>query len=560
MRFGPFVLDRQRAELMRGGIAVPLRPKAFTLLSLFAARPSRVLSKEELLDAAWPGVVVTEDSLTQCVHELRTALGDAGPVMLRTVPRRGYRLDAEVIPDPAPSAPDLSAASVPPGSAAPRASGWRERLLGWFGAALTLALMAGLAVFAVLRPPAQPPLGVSARPPLSIIVLPLVNARGESDWFSDALSNDLTFELGQVPGAFVISRDTAFTYKGKVVDPRAAARDLGVRYVVQGSVQRESERVRLRLSMVDGETGALQWSQEFDSDRAGLPASLADTAQQVARSLSVQMYRSTGARAAALSPDQVQADDLAMQGWAVWFRGFTPENLREAGRLFDAAVRRDPGSIRGWGGVAVVNGTGAAINWVPDKAAAMTRLQQASDRLQVLDADDFLTYLARSNIANLNGDNEGRLLIGTAMIERFPSHPQSHFTRAQALANLGRFDECVEPAKRAVRLGPRDYFAGIWNWQIGTCQFMRGDYRQAAQFARAAQQTGPRLPLPPLLLAASLARDGDTNQARRVVADYRARFPDYKTSEIELIMRSRHPAYVEGRTRMIETLRELGMP
>jgi DNA-binding winged helix-turn-helix (wHTH) protein/TolB-like protein len=306
VRFGPFVLDRQRAELMRGGVAVPVRPTAFSLLSLFAARPGRVLSKEELLDAAWPGVVVTEDSLTQCVHELRTALGDAGPVMLRTVPRRGYRLDAEVMPD---AAADLSAASVPPDSAAPRAPGWRERLLGWFGAALTLALMAGLAVFAVLRPPAQPPMGVSARPPLSIIVLPLVNARGESVWFSDALSNDLTFELGQVPGAFVISRDTAFTYKGKVVDPRAVARELGVRYVVQGSVQRESDRVRLRLSMVDGETGALQWSQEFDSDRAGLPASLADTAQQVARSLSVQMYRSTGARAAALSPDQVQADD-----------------------------------------------------------------------------------------------------------------------------------------------------------------------------------------------------------------------------------------------------------
>jgi tetratricopeptide (TPR) repeat protein len=131
--------------------------------------------------------------------------------------------------------------------------------------------------------------------------------------------------------------------------------------------------------------------------------------------------------------------------------------------------------------------------------------------------------------------------------------------RGLALMNLGRLEECVEPAKRALRLGPRDTFAGLWNWQIGTCHFMRGEYREAVQFARAAQQAGPRLPLPPLLLAASLAREGNTEEARRVVADFLARNPDYKTSQIELLMRSRHPRYVEGRERLIATLRELGM-
>lgn len=550
LRFGEFTLDLRRAELLRDGVVMPLRPKPFALLGKFAAQPGRVLSKEELIEAGWPGVVVTEDSLTQCVHELRTALGDAGPVLLRTIPRRGYRFDARVEPD-APTADASAAPTTPP---------WRERLVRWLGAAFTLALLAGLALFAVLRPPASAPAAVSA-PPLSIVVLPLVNTGGETDWFTEALSNDLTLELGLVPGAFVISRDTAFTFKGRAVDPRAVARDLGVRYVVQGTVHRVGEQVRLRLAMVDGESGALQWSQQFDSDRARLAASLDGIAQQVARSLSVQMYRSSGERAFALKPDQVQADDFAMQGWAVYYRGFTPENLREAGRLFEAAVRRDPGSVRGWGGVAVANGVGAAINWVPDRAAAMVRLQQASDRLQALDADSFFALLSKANLANLNGDNEGRLLIAQAMVERFPSQPQSHFNLAQALTNLGRFDECVEPARRAIRLGPRDVFVGVWNWQIGTCHFMRGDYVQAVHFARAARQAGPSLPLPPLLLAASLARTGNAGEARQIVADYMTRSPGYQASNIELQgMRSRHPSYVEGRNRMIETLHELGMP
>jgi DNA-binding winged helix-turn-helix (wHTH) protein/TolB-like protein len=548
--FGSFVLDLQRAELLRDGIAVPLRPKAFALLSLLAQRAGRVLPKQEILDAIWPGIIVTEDSLTQCVHELRTALGEHGAELVRTVPRRGYRFDGEVRPDTS-NARQPTAAHVAP------ATMRRDRLVAWLGGALTLTLLAALGGFAVLR--ASSPDAAYSAPPLSIVVLPLVNAGGESDWFSDALSNDLTTELGQVWGSFVISRETAFTYRGKAADPRVVARELGVRYVVQGNVRRDGERVRMDLSMVDGASGALHWSQQTESDRAQLAASLEGIARQVARSLSVQMYRSSGERITALEPGQVQADDMAMQGWAVWFRGFTPENLREAGRLFEAAVDRDPPSIRGWGGVAVVNGVGGAINWLPDKSAAMARLQQASDRLQVLDGDSLFAWLARSNIANLKDDYEGWLLLVTAMAERFPSHPQPHFTRGLALMNLGRLEECVEPAKRALRLGPRDTFAGLWNWQIGTCHFMRGEYREAVQFARAAQQAGPRLPLPPLLLAASLAREGNTEEARRVVADFMARNPDYKTSQIELLMRSRHTRYVEGRERLIATLRELGM-
>jgi tetratricopeptide (TPR) repeat protein len=237
-----------------------------------------------------------------------------------------------------------------------------------------------------------------------------------------------------------------------------------------------------------------------------------------------------------------------MQGWGVYFRGLTRDNLVEAGRLFDAAVARDPQSIRGWGGVAVINGVALAIQWAPDRATATARLELAAERLLALDEDGLFAHLARSNLANLRADYEGWLLLLTRTIERFPSHAPSHGARGLALMNLGRFDECVAPARRAILLGPRDPFVGLWNWQIGTCHFMRGEYREAAQFARNAQQAGPNLPLPPLLLAAALSRAGHDDEARAIVAEYVRRHPAYRAADIEKLMRSQHPRYVEVAT------------
>lgn len=543
LRFGGFTLDLARAELLRHGREVPLRPKTFALLAYLARNPSRVLSKQELLDAVWPGLVVTEDSLTQCIHDLRTALGDAGAHLVRTVARRGYRFDADI--------EDATAASRPrPHSV------MRRPAAALAGMAAVLLAAAGL--FAVLRPVPSP---LEARP-LSIVVLPLAGdaVNATDDWFSQAMTRDLTLELGQVSGTLVISRDTASTYKGKV-DPRRVASELGVRYVVTGGFRRDGDRVQLDLSMVDGSSGAQQWTQRFDIERTRLGETISDIARQVARSLSVQMLRAGGERAAALRPEQVQADDLAMQGWSVYFRGVSRENLSEAGRLFEASVARDPSCIRGWGGVAVVNGLLLGNLWTPDRQAAMVRLEQARTRLHELDQNDIHAYFAKYFIALIKSEYEDLLAISTEMIERFPSNPQPHFGVGVALMNLGRFEECVEPSKRAIRLGPRDPAAAVWHRQIGTCHFFRGEYREAAEYARTAQQLNPNVALAPLLLAASLGRLGETGEARAVVAAILKRNPEAKAADVEGILRvNRNQRYLEARQRWIDTLRELGLP
>jgi TolB-like protein/DNA-binding winged helix-turn-helix (wHTH) protein len=542
LRFASFTLDVERAELLRDGQPVPLRPKAFALLTLFARNPRRLLTKDELLQAVWPGVVVTDDSLTQCIHDVRSALGDDGVQMIRTVARRGYRFEAGVHPDRA------ALALVPAVDS--------KRHIGLVGAAVAVALIVGLVAFVLQRPVQKPEFA----PALSIVVLPLVTEGGSDEWLSDGLTRDLTTELGQISGAFVISRDTAHTYKSKPVDPRQVAHELGVRYVVGGAVRRDGERVQLTLSMVDGETGAQRWAQQFDVERTRLASALDEIGKQVARSLSVQMIRAEGERVASLQPQQVPADDLAMQGWSIYFRGASRENLTEANRLFEAAVARDPHCIRAWGGVAVMNGLLAGNLWAPDHAAAVARLDEAARRLHELDAYDAYTFYARYFLALLKSDYESVLAISTTMTERFPSHPQPHFGRALALMNLGRFDECIEPTQRAIKLGPRDPGLPLWKRQIGMCYFMRGEYREAAEYAREAQQLGPHLQTAPLLLAAALSRSGQRDEARAVITELLQRNPDAKASDVEKILRmNRNERYLEGRNRWIDTLRELGM-
>ena len=396
----------------------------------------------------------------------------------------------------------------------------------------------------------------------SLVVLPLVDEseKRDGDWFVDVLTSDLTAELGRLPSTLVISRDTARTFKGKAADPRDVARDLGVRYVIRGSARRAGERVRLDLEMVDGESGLQAWSQRVDLDRGRLAGGLGDVALQLARSLNVQTYRSSGAKAAALKPHEIQADDLAMQGWAAWFRGITPENLREAASLFDQAVQRDPRSTRGLGGVAFVYRLGAQFGWLPDRDAAMSKAEQATERLRAIDENDFFTLLSRQSIAVGRGDWEASLTIADATLERFPSHAPSLGFRAMALMGQGRFDECLDPPKRALRIGPRDILVGGWNVIIAQCHFMRAEYPLAADFARTAWQANPRLPLPPLTLAAALHREGKVDEARRIVVEYRSRNPEFEASHLSRMMVGTEPRYAEGRQRMIDSLRALGIP
>lgn len=621
LHFGPFVLDTRRVELRRDGVVVPLPPKPFALLATLASNPGTVLRREDLFAAVWPGAVVSDDSLTQAVREVRVALGDAGAPLLRTVARHGYRFDAEVVdadepparpattPQGAgaaadehrpsrpaggaaaagePAVPD-STAPAPPEYAAPAGpsqapkppwwglagvAGRPASMLRWVGA---LALAGAAVVAGVLRvddfaralpdrlgsaiggPTAEP--ARAAAPRLSLVVLPLdVEAGSESgDWFSDPLTTDLTMDLGKVSGMFVISRETAFAYKGRQVDPRAVARELNVRYVVRGTVGRKGNAVRLDMALIDGETGRQRWAERFDLDRADLQRSLREVTGVLSRSLGVELHRAEGQRAATLEPRQVQADDLAMQGWAVWFRGLSPENTFEALRLFEEAVARDPDSLRAWSGIGLMNAQAANHGWLPDPAPARARQRDALHQMERIDGEDMLTYFARVDPYYRRQDFAGLLQLAQTLVERFPNHPWSHHQHAAALMHLGRFDECVAPVHRALRLGPRDTLRPVVRGMAALCHFAAGGYPESVAEARQMMQESPTQAGPQLMLAAALVHAGRLEDAQAIVRENQGR-PMFAQQSLRQVLPGTHPRLVEAREQLLGALKKLGVP
>lgn len=562
LQLGGFVLDLARAELRSpDGQLAALRRQALQVLLVLGANAGHVVGKDELLRLVWPKVVVGEDSLAQAIAEIRRVLDDREHRQVRTVARRGYMLV------PAPPAGDAATGGAavpdPHASAAVARTGlqtWRRK---WVGPALAVGAAAaalGIALAprgAIDAVPVETVAG--AVPVRSLVVLPFEPGPGATDqgWFADALTADLTSALGSWRDVLVIGRGTASRYRGKDVDPRDVARELGVRYVIRGSVRRDGDRVRLDLAMVDGQTGAQRWAEQIDVERTRLAQSIDEIRGGLARTLLVELGRSVGQQIERMRPEQAEADDLAMHGTAVFLRSLGPENFAEAGRLFEQAVAMDPNSIRGLAGVSLVNSMGVLFNWLPDRDSAVRRSEQALARLESLEANGHLTLLARAALVNLHADWEGLLTVAGTLLEHFPADATSHHHRCSALLRLGRFDDSIQSCERALRISPRDSRVAIWHGLIGMDHFMQGRYALAASHARHTVTGNPKLPFYWLLLVASLARDGRPDEARKVLADFDARHAGFDLSGVPVLWPATNPAFVTGRDLIVATVQGL---
>lgn len=550
LHLGSFVLDLADGELRRAdGQLAALRRQALAVLMVLGSRAGRVVGKDELMRRVWPDVVVGDDSLAQAIAEIRRVLGDSEHQRVRTVARRGYLL----MPDEAAPGPEESTAAPIAASAAAAPSA-RHRVA--FAAAL-LVLAAAIGGFLALGPWRNAP--APAVPLRSLVVLPLDSEVGadEQAWFADALTGDLTRALTVWRTVSVIGRGTAARYKGRSADPRAVARELGVRYVVHGSVRRDGEQVRLELNLIDGDTGIAQWAEQYQIERAQLAQSVDDIRGGISRTLLIEIGRSVGQSVARMKPEEVEADDLAMQGTAVMLRALGPENFTEALHLFEQALAKDPDSVRGLGGVVNVHAMRAIFRWTDKPEAAVRRAEEALARLETLDPIAFVTLDGRATLRNFRGDWPGALKMSEVMIAHYPSDQTSHHHRCSALLRLGRFEESVPSCERALRISPRDSRVPIWQGLIGMNRFMQGRYAEAAERARLAVGGLPHLPFYWLLLAASLERDAQTEEARRVWADFRARHPTFALTQATAMWPATQPDFVAGRDLIVVTVRSL---
>lgn len=290
--FENHAFDSERRELRRGDEIVPIAPQVFDLLEYLIRNRERVVTKDDLIHAVWNGRAVSDAALTTRLNAARNAIDDTGEAkhLIKTLPRKGFRFVGAVIED-------QPRASEPADSATHDSD--------------------------VVKV-------TSSAPRLSIVVLPFANLSGDphQEYFVDGVTESLTTDLSRISGSFVIGRHTAFTYKGKAVDLRQVGRELNVRYVLEGSVQRGCNRLRASVQLIDAETGNHLWAERFDKPLADLFDMQDEIVSRLANMLNVQLTIIEARRAERLGRPQLRSKSRRSAGAIRSIRYFDPIGVR----------------------------------------------------------------------------------------------------------------------------------------------------------------------------------------------------------------------------------------
>ncbi len=408
------------------------------------------------------------------------------------------------------------------------------------------------------QPATEPARERHPAPLLSIAVLPFANAGAADDaWFVENLTNDVARELGRVPDSSVIGPEAAARHRAKEGGPREVAADLGVRYVLAGSVERAGDKVRLRVRLLDGASGAQRWADRFDVERAAMPALVDDLAKKLARAVDLEMVRSAGSAVGRLPPELVRADDLAMQGWAALYRGANRTTVGEALVSLERAVALDARSARGWGGIAYASSI--ELRWSRSNQVALRRLEQAADQLEKVDPGGYYGLLGRGMLAFARRDWQSALAVGDRMVAMFPGHHGSYQMRGPVLVRLGRFEEALADTEKAIALLPNNP-DGSNEWRRSFIFYGMSRYAEAAAGFRQGLARSPANLAVALPLASALVRDGRPDEARQVLDEARRHTPDLSAAKVtELQFEGPGERFIATRDDMLAALREVGL-
>lgn len=571
--FEGFRLDATRRSLHRNGAEVELRAKCFDLLTCLARNAGRVVTKNELIETVWPDVVVTDESLTRCVSDIRQALDDGAQRIIKTVPRQGYVLASSVsFGEPAPifrpaGASRLAAEPEPPPAAVETAAQQRaapSRRLGnlrhvwWAAGALAVVAAIALAAWRPLGSPAR------ATPPLSIIVLPLANRSDDpgQQYFAEGLTEDLTTDLSRIPDSFVIARGTADTYRGRAVDVRQIGREVGVRYVLEGSAQRLDDVVRLNLRLVDAENGRELWADRMDGSRRDLVALQSAVTGTVARTLQIQMVEAESQRSRRLRPNNPDAQDLAWQARAAAERR-TPESTAAARELLLRAVKMDPTSVSSWSELSYTYTTDLMSRWMNLRGAPqeewVRRAGEAAEKAYALDPNHPDALGAMGRVLQARGQPAQALAMFLRQVEINRNDAPGWLGAGYAYATLGKHDESIAANERALRLSPRDARLYSFMVVIAAAHLLAGRDQEAVTWARRAIAARPYYSISYAWLAAAAANAGDMAAAREAIAEFKRLQPDYSVAKFRAEQHGDNPEFLAQRERFYQGLQRAGL-
>ena len=397
-------------------------------------------------------------------------------------------------------------------------------------------------------------------PHLSLVVLPFVNIGGdpEQEYFVDGVTESLTTDLSRISGAFVIARNTAFTFKGKALDVRKLGRELNVRYVLEGSVQRSGNRLRVNVQLVDAETGNHLWAERFDKPIADLFDMQDEIVSRLANTLDAELIAAEARRAEhSVHPD---AMDLVFQGRSCFNRGLIPDYMTRARRFFEQALALDPENIEAMVGLARVDQNLGASLMTDDRSAQLAAAETTITKVlslvpkhasahAILGAVQIFTKRAAQSIAEF----EQALALDRNLA-------RAHALIGLAKLFLGRGEETEPHVNEAFRLSPRDTFAPEWLIYVGLAKVQLGADAEAVVWLRRGLDANRNYSLAHFQLAAAFARLGKLDEGRAAVNSGLALDPRFIIRRFRANAPSDNPIYLAGRERLVEGMRLAGVP
>lgn len=421
--------------------------------------------------------------------------------------------------------------------------------------------------YAVLQEGPNPPVQAdSARPAvlpaprLSIVVLPFMNLGGdtEQDYFVDGVTENLTTDLSRISGAFVIGRHTAFTYKNKVIDLKQIGRELNVRYLLEGSVQRGGNRLRVNVQLIDAETGSHLWAERFDKPVTDIFDTQDEIVARLANALDAQLIAVEARRAErSRHPD---AMDFYFRGVALWNKGITSESMAQARSFFERALALDPGNIGAMVGVGLVDASIGAIFLADDRAAHLAAAETTLTKALSLAPNHALAHMILGVVQIFTN----RAIQGIAECERALALDRNlanaHAAIGFAMNSLGRGAETEAHVNEAFRLSPRDISAFRWLQMVGFAKVQLNADAEAVTWFRRSLEANRNYPITHFGIAAVLALLGSLDEARAAAKAGLALDPSFTIRRFRLGAASDNPTHLAGRERVYEGMRLAEVP
>jgi TolB-like protein/Tfp pilus assembly protein PilF len=492
--FDNISIDTARRELRRDGELQPIEPQVLDLLEFLIRNRDHMVSRDNLLAAVWSGRIVSESTLASRINAARTAIGDNGQDqrLIRTILRKGFRFVGAVREEQKPEGNPATGSAVEP-------------------------------TISALPLPEKP----------SIAVLPFSNMSGDptQDYFADGISEDIITGLSKLRWFFVIARNSSFVYKDRVVDIRQVGRELGVRYVLEGSVRKSVSRVRVTAQLIDAETGKHVWAERYDRDLTDIFMLQDEITQKVVAAIEPKLLEAEGIRSQHRSSEDLGAWDMLIRANSLFWR-LTKDESQAAIAVLKQLVERYPFYAAAHSMLAFVLLVSRQGGWhmmEPEVAQAATLAARAVE----LDDSDPWAHLALGFVAFTRRHTDESVEEFQRALDLNPNFAAAHGFLGCALAFDGRSEQAMDHIEQAIRMSPHDPQNALLNAALAAAHYQAGRYLEAIGFGRKAIQQRFELTNGHRIYVASLAQAGRIEEARAALARLQVLHPENSIAWIE---------------------------